>query len=127
MKIAVTFDKGNIFQHFGHTKQFKLYETENDEITGFKIVDTLGSGHGSLAGFLADNDVDVLICGGIGGGAQDALAQAGIKVFGGVQGSADRAVISFLNKTLNYNPDIKCDHHEHGEHHTCGENGCHHD
>ena len=126
MKIAVTYENGEIFGHFGHTKQFKVYETENGKIISSKVVDTNGSGHGALAGMLSSLDIDVLICGGIGGGAQMALAQAGIKLFGGVQGDADKAVEAYLNDTLSYDPDAKCDHHdhEHGEGHTCGEHGC---
>ena len=126
MKIAVTYENGEIFGHFGHTKQFKVYETENGEILSSKVVDTNGSGHGALAGMLSALNIDVLICGGIGGGAQMALAHAGIKLFGGVQGNADKAVEAYLNDALQYDPDAKCDHHdhEHGEDHTCGEHGC---
>lgn len=127
MKIAVTYDNGNIFQHFGHTEKFKFYEVEDGAIVNLTVVDTNGSGHGALAGFLKENGIEVLICGGIGGGAQTALADAGIRLYGGVQGNADAAVIAFLQSRLDYNPDVKCDHHDH-EHeggHTCGEHGCH--
>lgn len=127
MKIAVTYDNGNVFQHFGHTEKFKFYEVEDGAIVNLTVVDTNGSGHGALAGFLKENGIEVLICGGIGGGAQNALSDAGIKLYGGVQGSADAAVIAFLQGRLDYNPDVKCDHHDH-EHeggHTCGEHGCH--
>ena len=91
-----------------------------------EVVDTNGSGHGALAGVLNALNADVLICGGIGGGAQTALAAAGIKLFGGVSGDADKAVEVFINDTLDYNPDVKCSHHEHshGEGYTCGEHGC---
>ena len=126
MKIAVTYENGEIFGHFGHTKQFKVYETENGKILSSKVVDTNGSGHGALAGMLSALDIDVLICGGIGGSAQMALAEAGIKLFGGVQGDADKAVEAYLNDALQYDPDSKCDHHDHnhGEGHTCGEHDC---
>ena len=126
MKIAVTYENGQIFQHFGHTAQFKLYEVENGKIVNSKVVDTNGSGHGALAGLLSSLNADVLICGGIGGGAQMALAQAGIKLFGGVHGDADEAVEAFLANGLNYDPEAKCDHHDHhhGEDHTCGDHGC---
>lgn len=126
MKIAVTYENGEIFGHFGHTKQFKVYETENGKILSSKVIDTNGSGHGALAGMLSALNIDVLICGGIGGGAQMALSNAGIKLFGGVQGNADKAVEAYLNDALQYDPDAKCDHHdhEHGEDHTCGEHGC---
>ncbi|MBQ8568038.1 MAG: NifB/NifX family molybdenum-iron cluster-binding protein [Oscillospiraceae bacterium] len=127
MKIAVTYENGQIFQHFGHTEQFKLYDVENNAVTKEELVFTMGSGHGALAGFLSANGADTLICGGIGGGAKNALAQAGITVYGGVSGSADDAVKALLENRLVYDPDVKCSHHEHehGEGHTCGshENG----
>lgn len=126
MKIAVTHQMGQIFQHFGHTEQFKLYEVTDGEITAIRIVNTNGSGHGALAGFLKENGVDTVICGGIGGGAQEALRQAGIRLYGGVSGSCDSAVVALLSESLAFNPDVRCDHHdhEHGEGHTCGEHGC---
>ncbi|MBO5265900.1 MAG: dinitrogenase iron-molybdenum cofactor biosynthesis protein [Ruminiclostridium sp.] len=126
MKIAVTYENGQIFQHFGHTEQFKLYETENGEIKSEKILFALGSGHGALAGFLALNGVDALICGGIGGGAKAALADEGITLYCGVTGNADDAVKALLKGTLSFNPDILCSHHshEHGEGHSCGSHGC---
>lgn len=127
MKIAVTYENGNVFPHFGHTEQFKLYEVNDGKVTDSKVVDTNGSGHGALAGLLADLNVDTLICGGIGAGAQNALADAGIKLYGGVSGSADEAVNALLAGTLAYNPDVHCNHHSHhGEGHNCGEDkhGC---
>lgn len=125
MKIAVTYDNGNIFQHFGHTEQFKIYEVENGEIKSEAVVDTNGNGHGALAGFLKNMNVDTLICGGIGGGAQNALASAGIKLYGGVSGSADAAVKALLADSLNFNPDVKCSHHDGEEgHHSCGNHTC---
>ena len=127
MKIAVTYDHGQIFQHFGHTEQFKLYTVEDGKIVSSEVIDTNGSGHGALAGLLAEQKVDTLICGGIGGGAQMALAGAGIKLFGGVSGSCDEAVNAFLANKLNFNLEVKCDHHGHehsGEGHSCGNHGC---
>ena len=114
MKIAVTYENGQVFQHFGHTEQFKLYE----------VVDTNGSGHGALAGFLREYGVDVLICGGIGGGARNALAQAGIQLYPGASGDADGQVEALLAGRLRYDPDTVCAHHDHGEGHDCGH---HHD
>ena len=96
MRIAVTYENGQIFQHFGHTEQFKVYDLEDNKIVNTQVVDTNGQGHGALAGFLNSTDIDVLICGGIGGGAQAALAAAGIKLFGGVSGDADGAVKAYL-------------------------------
>lgn len=126
MKIAVTYENGQIFQHFGHTKQFKLYTVEDNKVVAEKVIDNGGTGHGALAGILGGQQVDVLICGGIGGGAQQALAQAGIKLYGGVSGSADEAVEAFLTDKLNYNPDVQCSHHGHDHHHgdSCGSHGC---
>ncbi len=127
MKIAVTYEKGQIFQHFGHTAQFKVYDVENGAITTATVIDTEGSGHGALAGFLQKHGVDTLICGGIGGGAQAALANAGITLYGGVQGYADDAVKALLSGNLQYNPDVHCSHHEHKQEngiHTCGSHGC---
>ena len=120
MRIAVTYENGQVFQHFGHTGQFKLYDVEDGKIVSSQIVDTNGSGHGALAGFLNMANADVLICGGIGMGARMALAEAGIKLFGGVQGDADAAAQAFVDGKLEYDPDARCDHHGHEEQHDCG-------
>lgn len=122
MRVAVTYERGQIFQHFGHTAHFKVYEIENNTLQREYVVDTTGSGHGALAGLLAGMKVDTLICGGIGAGAQQALAQAGIQLYGGVSGNADEAVKALLAGTLEYNADVQCGHHEHG--HTCGSHAC---
>ena len=130
MKIAVTYENGQVFQHFGHTEQFKVYEVEDGKIVKSEVVDTNGQGHGALAGFLFNGGVDVLICGGIGGGARNALAEAGIELYPGAQGDADAQVESFIAGTLNYDPDTTCSHHEHHDHEGggCGhhEGGCGH-
>lgn len=123
MNIAVTYENGEIFQHFGHTKEFKLYRTNNANIESSEIIDSSGSGHGALADFLKAHDVKVLICGGIGAGAQDALKKADIAFYGGVSGPADKAVKDYLSQKLAFDPDVKCSnhdghHHEHG--HSCG-------
>lgn len=125
MKIAAAYENGQIFQHFGHSEQFKVYDVEQGKVTGFAVVDTQGSGHGALAGFLRELRVDTLICGGIGAGARTALAEAGIRVYGGVSGEADGAVDALLAGSLAYDPDAACSHH-HGEEgeHTCTEHGC---
>lgn len=127
MKIAVTYSNGEIFQHFGQTSTFKVYEVENNQVKSSQVVDTNGRGHGALAGVLAENKVDVLICGGIGGGAKAALSEAGIKLYGGVSGNAEQAVKALLAGNLSFNPDVYCNHHdhEHGESgHICGDHGC---
>lgn len=92
MKIAVTYQNGQIFQHFGHCEAFKFYNVEDNAVVSSEIVSAVGSGHGALAGFLKTHGADTLICGGIGGGARTALAEAGIELFPGASGSADAAV-----------------------------------
>lgn len=125
MRIAATYENGEIFQHFGHTEYFKIYDVEDGRITATEIVDTGGSGHGALAGVLRAMKADVLICGGIGQGAISALAAEGIKLYGGVSGNADTAVNDFLSGKLQFNPNERCEHHEHhGEDHSCGNHGC---
>lgn len=124
MKIAVTYQDGMVFQHFGHTEQFKFYTVEDGKVVSSEIVGTDGQGHGALAGFLRAHQVDTLICGGIGGGARNALAEAGIELFPGAAGDADKQVESFLAGKLSYDPNTRCSHHDHGEHHTCGNHGC---
>lgn len=123
MRIAVTFENGNVFQHFGHTSFFKFYDVENGEIISTKILPTLGQGHGALAMFLKINRTDALICGGIGGGAKAALMENGILLFGGVTGSADEAIKALIEDRLDFNSDITCSHH-HGEEHDCSDHDC---
>lgn len=124
MKIAVTYEDGEIFGHFGHTEQFKIYEVENKEIVNTSIIDTQGSGHGLLGSLLIQNGVNILICGGIGSGAKNILSENNIKIYPGVTGSADEAVESFINGTLEYNVDAQCDHHNHEHEHDCGTHDC---
>lgn len=122
MRIAVTYANGEIFQHFGRTEQFKVYDVENGQVVHSEVVGTNGQGHGALAGVLQQLHADVLICGGIGGGAQAALASAGIQLYGGASGLADAAVDALLAGRLTYDPAVHCDHHD--EHHTGGEHHC---
>ena len=127
MRIAVTYDNGEVFQHFGHTEQFKLYDVENGRIVGAQIVDVSGGGHCALAGFLQAAKVDALICGGIGMGAQMALAEAGIRLYAGVQGPADVAANALASEELVYDPNAHCDHHDHHHDGGCGHHHEHHD
>ena len=120
MKIAVTHENGNVFQHFGHTEEFKVYEVEDGQVVSSAIVGSGGSGHGALAGLLAGQDIDVLICGGIGGGAQAALEEQGIELCAGASGSADEAVAAYLRGEL-VNTGANCDHH--GGNHSCHDHG----
>ncbi len=108
MKIAVTYENGKVFQHFGHTEWFKVYEVENNKITSVTLVSAKGSGHSALAGFLKNMGVSVLICGGLGDGAKTTLAEKDIQFFGGVEGNTDEAVLAFMANKLDFDPEIKC-------------------
>lgn len=122
MRIAATYENGNIFQHFGRTESFKVYDVEDGKVLSSEVISSGGVGHGALAGLLADNTIDVLICGGLGGGAMNALEDAGITVVAGAEGNADEAVEAYLRGEL-VTSGANCDHHHHEEGHSCG----HHD
>ena len=119
MKIAVTYDNGNVFQHFGKTENFKVYEVENNKVVSSEVIGSNGTGHGALAGLLAEQGINVLICGGIGGGAQTALTEAGIEMVAGAQGNTDDVVEAYLKGEL-VSTGANCDHHHHEEGHSCG-------
>ena len=118
MRIAVTYENGQVFQHFGHTEQFKIYEVEDGKVVSSEVIGSDGQGHGALAGLLSNNSIDVLICGGIGGGAQAALSECGIELCAGASGDTDAAVEAYLKGEL-INSGVNCNHH--GEGHTCGD------
>ena len=121
MRIAVTYENGQIFQHFGHTEEFKVYEVEDGKIVKSEIIGSNGSGHGALASLLNDRGIDVLICGGIGGGAQKALSERGIELCAGQSGDVDEAVEAYLRGEL-VNTGANCSHH--GADHDCGDHDC---
>ena len=133
MKVAVTCDEnGKVFQHFGHTPAFALFEVVNGAIASEERVETNGTGHGALADFLAERGVERLFCGGIGGGAQAALAEKGIQISGGAAGDARQVVERWLDGSLLLNPNFQCHHHDGDGHHSCASKGCgghhhHHD
>ena len=124
MRIAVTYENGEIFQHFGHTEQFKIYDIQDGKIVSQQVIDTNGYGHGALAGFLNAVKADVLICGGIGMGAQMALSDAGIRLCAGVSGSADEAAKAFAEGKLEFGTDANCNCHDHHHEDDCGHNHC---
>ena len=121
MRIAVTYENGQVFQHFGHTEEFKIYEIEDGKVISTEIIGSNGSGHSALAAQLDARKIDVLICGGIGGGAQAALAERGIELCAGADGNADQAVEAYLRGEL-VNTGANCNHH--GEGHSCHDHGC---
>lgn len=127
MKIAVTYENGEIFQHFGRTEAFKVYEVDEGKIVSAQVLPTNGSGHEALADFLAENQIEAVICGGVGGGMQTALAVVGIEVISGIQGDPDAAVEAYLNGELE-SAGVNCGCHDHEEGHDChcgGGCGCH--
>lgn len=124
MKIAVTCENDQVFQHFGHTPCFAVFEAEDGKIISDKRISSGDSGHGALASLLAEEKIDLLICGGIGGGAVNALAQANIMVVGGAEGNVREVAEAFVTGTLQVREDFHCGHHHHGEGHTCGDHGC---
>ena len=126
MRIAVTYEEtnGEVYQHFGHTEKFKLYDTDNKNILATTVIPTAGSGHAALAQFLIGQGVDAVICGGIGLGMQEALMRVSLLVYGGVKGSADEAAQAFLENRLEFDPNVGCIGHEDSEGEGCG---CGHD
>lgn len=126
MKIAVTYDAGEIFQHFGKSKTFAVYEVEQGAVKGRTLLDAGENGHSALVGLLAGQGVTLLICGGIGPGARDALAGQGIELVAGASGPVDDAVAAYLNGQLRDNPAGQCNHHHEGEEHSCHDGGAHH-
>ena len=132
MRVAVTYEQEMVGQHFGRTEQFKIYDVKDGNIISSQIIDTNGTGHGALAGFLRAAEVETLICGGIGMGARNALAEVGIRLLPGVSGNADQVVNDYLAGMLEYDPDTECHHHDHEHdeghdchHGNCGSHGCH--
>lgn len=125
MRVAVTYAEGEVFQHFGRTPQFKLYDIEDGMVKDAQVISSGGNGHGALAGFLKGAGADALICGGIGPGAQNALAEAGVNLYAGAEGDADKAVQALLDGSLPRNGEATCDHHGHAGHggHSCSHGG----
>ena len=124
MKIAVTCENNQVFQHFGHTPGFAVFEVADGKIVNEKMLSSGDSGHGALATLLALEQIEVLICGGIGGGAINALGNAGIKVVGGAEGDVRTVAENYVAGTLQLRANFHCNHHHHGAGHTCGEHGC---
>ncbi len=123
MVVAITFEKGRVAQHFGHTEEFKIYDVNDKKKTiEFYYVKTNGEGCSALVPILKANKVNVLVCGGLGEGAYNHLLEAGIIVVPGVEGEVDDVFGQLMDGTLNYQEGPNCDHHEHEKDHRC-----HHD
>lgn len=121
MKIAVTTENEQVFQHFGQCQVFAIYTLETGEIQNKVFLDASQSGHSALAGLLSSLEIEVLICGGIGGGAIKMLEAKGIKVISGIEASTDAAVTAYLSGQL-VGIGATCNHHDHDEQHECS---CH--
>lgn len=124
MKIAVTYENNEVFQHFGRCENFKVFEIENNEIKNAQVINSNGTGHGALAGFLSNLGVEILICGGIGAGARNALATVNIQVYPGTNGNVDDIISNFIQGNLDFDPNTECHHHDHDHDHNCGDHGC---
>lgn len=124
MKIAVTCENGKVFQHFGHTPEFAVFEAVDGKIISETILSSGESGHGALAALLSGANVEVLICGGIGGGAMNALARENILVVGGAEGDVRETAEAFANGTLKVRANFHCNHHDHGDGHNCSDHDC---
>ena len=124
MKIAVTYENNEVFQHFGRCENFKVFEIENNEIKNAQVINSNGTGHGALAGFLSNLGVEILICGGIGLGARNALASVNIQVYPGTNGNVDDIISNFIQGNLDFDPNTECHHHDHDHDHNCGDHGC---
>ena len=124
MRIAVTYENGQIFQHFGHTELFRIYDVEDGKVVHRMTIRPKNAGHEAMAAVLRKAGADLLICGGIGAGAQQALEEMGIRLCAGVSGSSDGAVDAFLRGTLRYTSQSNCTAHDEGGcGHDCGRHG----
>ena len=109
MKIAVAYEKGLVFQHFGKAKEFKIYEIDNNKIINSYIVTNNGITHCALIDYLKELNVNILICGGLGYSAISKLNDLGIKLYAGVCGYADDKVLDFINNRLDYDNEYLCE------------------
>ena len=116
MKIAITYDKetGNVFQHFGKTQFFKIYQIQDGKIVSSEVIDNGGNGHHELPPYLKALGIETLILGNRGQGAIDAIAASGLKEMPGITGNADNAAELFAKGELKPSFTAKCSHH--GEH-----------
>ena len=112
MRVAITYDDGNVFMHYGKTREFIIFEIENNEIKNEFILPCGEYSHHTLADLLSINNVDVLICGGCGGHAIESLEAKNIKIYNGACGDVHNVIKQYINEELTFNGATEC--------------GCHH-
>lgn len=118
MRIAVASMGTMVAGHFGHCESFRIFDTENGVIVAEENVPNPGHRPGFLPNFLADRGVNVIISGGMGGGAVDIFNERNVEVVIGAQGTAKQNVESYLKGELVSTGSI-CHEHEHAN--ECGE------
>ena len=118
MKIAVAAMGKEVAGHFGHCENFIFFEAQNGAITAEDSIPNPGHRPGFLPNFLADHGAEVIISGGMGGGAVDIFNERGVEVIIGAQGDAREAVEAYLKGQLKSTGSV-CHHHEHAD--ECGE------
>ncbi len=118
MKIAVASEGGMVTEHFGHCKDFMFFETQNDKILKSETIANPGHKPGFLPNFLADHGVNVIISGGMGGGAVEIFNERNVEVVVGASGDAKTAVENYLKGNLKTTGSV-C--HEHQHHDECEE------
>ena len=119
MNIAVTTENDDVFQHFGTCRQFTIFEVEMERVISYKVIHACAEGHGALVRLMKEENVNVLICGGIGGSAKNALRVNGIEIIAGVQGKVKVAVKRYLSGEVLGIPHFVCSHNHGGDNHTC--------
>ncbi|MDD5936306.1 MAG: NifB/NifX family molybdenum-iron cluster-binding protein [Clostridiales bacterium] len=110
MRVAVSYDNGNIFNHVGDAKEFKIYDIEDGKIVSTEVLKSSGSGRAMVVDFVSTHFCDVLICNEICSGAKGAVNEAGTKVYGAVTGNADDAVEKLIQNQLEDGDTVICHH-----------------
>ncbi|MFA5449775.1 MAG: NifB/NifX family molybdenum-iron cluster-binding protein [Clostridia bacterium] len=117
MKIAVACEGKQITEHFGHCQNFMIFEVENDKIAGVNSLPNPGHRPGFLPNFLNELGVNVIVSGGMGGGAINIFNEINIKVVTGAKGDAETAVKQYLSGNLKSTESV-CHEHKHKD--ECG-------
>jgi predicted Fe-Mo cluster-binding NifX family protein len=115
LKIAVASEGAMVTGHFGHCENFNIYESEGQTITKSTSVPNPGHRPGFLPNYLNDLSVNVIISGGMGGGAIEIFNEKGIEVVTGAVGDAAQAAMNYLNGTLKSTGSVCHEHQHHGE------------